>query len=86
MDKTPHGQDKRVQWFPSNDVNSSKDLVLSPDWGDGEAVYLYFAVKDTGRGLSTEEKTRLFHRFSQASPRTHVQVFHPLMIGLCACD
>lgn len=36
-------------------------------------MYLYFAVKDTGRGLSDDEKTRLFHRFSQASPRTHVQ-------------
>lgn len=74
MDIPPHDQDRGVQWFPSNHVESKKDLVLSPDWGDGKIIYLYFAVKDTGRGLSTEEKTRLFHRFSQASPRTHVQV------------
>jgi signal transduction histidine kinase len=46
---------------------------LAPDWGTGQQVYLYFSVKDTGRGLSEDEKTRLFHRFSQASPRTHVQ-------------
>ena len=30
-------------------------------------------MKDTGRGLSEDEKTRLFHRFSQANPKTHVR-------------
>jgi CheY-like chemotaxis protein len=30
-------------------------------------------VKDSGCGLTPEEKKKLFHRFSQASPRTHVQ-------------
>ena len=79
-----HDLDKRVEWFPSNDVESKKDLVFSPDWGDGEVVYLYFAVRDTGRGLSTEEKTRLFHRFSQASPRTHVQVGRSLRMMFAA--
>ena len=83
---TPHDQDKRVQWFPSNDVESKKDLVFSSDWGEGEVVYLYFAVKDTGRGLSSEEQTRLFHRFSQASPRTHVQVCPPFTDVICVCD
>jgi CheY-like chemotaxis protein len=43
------------------------------DWGDGEPVYVMFSVSDTGRGLSPEEKKMLFMRFSQASPRTHVQ-------------
>jgi len=32
-----------------------------------------FAVTDTGRGLTDSEKDILFRRFSQASPRTHVQ-------------
>ena len=51
-----------------------QDLTLAPEWGDGEQVYLYFSVRDTGRGLSDDEKTHLFNRFSQASPRTHVRL------------
>lgn len=43
------------------------------DWGTGKEIYLYFAVKDMGRGLDENEKKLLFLRFSQASPRTHVQ-------------
>ncbi|KAL8671189.1 MAG: hypothetical protein Q9168_004306 [Polycauliona sp. 1 TL-2023] len=50
-----------------------KDLTEGADWGTGEKCYLYFEVKDTGRGLSKDETRLLFHRFSQASPRTHVQ-------------
>lgn len=56
-------------------------MTLAPEWGNGEQIYLYFAVKDTGRGLDEEEKTRLFHRFSQASPRTHVELpFAPTVL------
>ncbi|CZR56710.1 uncharacterized protein PAC_06599 [Phialocephala subalpina] len=62
-----------IQWFPSKPSSDIQDLTLAPDWGTGQQVYLYFAVKDTGRGLSDDERTRLFHRFSQASPKTHVQ-------------
>jgi hypothetical protein len=49
------------------------DQTCGPDWGNGEEIYLEFAVQDTGRGLTPEEKKLLFQRFSQASPRTHVQ-------------
>jgi CheY-like chemotaxis protein len=35
-------------------------------------VYIMFSVKDTGRGLSSAERDLLFARFSQASPRTHI--------------
>lgn len=45
----------------------------SEEWGSGEPLYLQFQVQDTGRGLTKEEKTRLFMRFSQATPRTHAQ-------------
>lgn len=61
-----------VSYFPSREKRV--DIFKSPDWGDGEDIYIHFAVEDTGRGLSDEEKKLLFQRFSQASPRTHVQV------------
>ncbi len=60
-----------VSYFPPR--SKKKDLTKSPDWGTGEKVYLHFAVQDTGRGLTEDEKKLLFIRFSQASPRTHVQ-------------
>ncbi|KAF2154476.1 hypothetical protein K461DRAFT_285782 [Myriangium duriaei CBS 260.36] len=45
----------------------------SPEWGDGGFVYLHFVVEDTGCGLSDQEKSRIFSRFSQGSPRTHTK-------------
>lgn len=43
------------------------------DFGTGEFLCLGLQVQDTGRGLSPDEKERLFLRFSQATPRTHQQ-------------
>ncbi|KAF2858076.1 hypothetical protein K470DRAFT_260147 [Piedraia hortae CBS 480.64] len=45
----------------------------SDDWGTGERVFIHITVQDSGRGLDDHEKKILFQRFSQASPRTHVQ-------------
>jgi PAS domain S-box-containing protein len=61
----------RVSYFPMR--AKRLDQTLGPDWGEGEEIYLEFAVEDTGRGLSPEELKVLFQRFQQASPRTHVQ-------------
>ncbi|KAJ4361334.1 hypothetical protein N0V95_001947 [Ascochyta clinopodiicola] len=44
-----------------------------PEWGQGEALYLSFSVKDSGLGMTPEEASSLFQKFSQASPRTHAQ-------------
>lgn len=60
-----------VNFFPFR--SKRVDMTLGPDWGDGEELFLEFAVRDTGRGLTEQEKKLLFQRFSQASPRTHVQ-------------
>jgi CheY-like chemotaxis protein len=49
-----------------------KDTTASSEWGDGEVVYIHFAVQDTGKGLTEAETRLLFQRFSQASPRTHI--------------
>ncbi|CAO2650051.1 Nn.00g013430.m01.CDS01 [Neocucurbitaria sp. VM-36] len=46
---------------------------LEEDWKqDPHLFFIQFAVTDTGRGLSEEERGNLFTRFSQASPRTHI--------------
>ena len=49
------------------------DVTTGKDWGIGDNVYLNFAVRDTGKGLTEAERKLLFLRFSQASPKTHVQ-------------
>ncbi|KAF2677807.1 hypothetical protein K458DRAFT_318624 [Lentithecium fluviatile CBS 122367] len=61
----------RVSFFPSR--SKRIDQTFGPDWGDGQEIFLEFAVQDTGRGLNADEMKLLFQRFSQASPRTHVQ-------------
>ncbi|EOA87901.1 uncharacterized protein SETTUDRAFT_168709 [Exserohilum turcica Et28A] len=49
------------------------DQHLEDDWKrTTDLIYLQFSVTDTGRGLSEEERGTLFTRFSQASPRTHI--------------
>lgn len=60
-----------VSYFPTRAKH--KDLTTGAEWGNGEQLYIHFAVEDTGRGLTEDEKKLLFLRFSQASPRTHVQ-------------
>ncbi|KAL2051492.1 hypothetical protein ABVK25_008154 [Lepraria finkii] len=67
----PNKEGNIVSYFPTR--SKRKDLTKSPDWGTGNKVYLHFAVQDTGRGLSDDEKKLLFIRFSQASQRTHIQ-------------
>lgn len=62
--KPPNGERVDLEWFPSRGIGSKKDLTFDEEWGKGDPVFVYFSVKDTGRGVSSEEKARLFHRFA----------------------
>ncbi|KAK7184821.1 hsp90-like protein [Paraphaeosphaeria sporulosa] len=64
------GFDERVKFHRTPGAEESKALRM--DWEKGEVVYIIFSVHDTGRGLSDAEHELLFARFSQASPRTHI--------------
>ena len=61
----PRSSDRvNPEWFPSRGIGSKRDLTLDLEWGHGDAVFIHFIVRDTGQGLSDEEKARLFHRFA----------------------
>ena len=66
----PDTYGKDFQFVPTRGV-PLLDVTAGEDWGPGELVYLHVEVKDTGCGLTPEEKDLLFERFAQASPRTH---------------
>ncbi|KAG8623845.1 hypothetical protein KVT40_008821 [Elsinoe batatas] len=59
-----------IDFVPS--TTAAADMSDS-EWGTGAPVHLYFMVEDTGCGLSPEEKSKIFARFSQGSPRTHTK-------------
>ncbi|KAK0731525.1 hypothetical protein B0H67DRAFT_457746, partial [Lasiosphaeris hirsuta] len=65
-------------------VTDQDDITDEPDWGAGEKFNLHLTVADTGPGLADEQKKILFQRFSQASPRTHVQ-YGGSGLGLFIC-
>lgn len=61
-----------------------RDLTRGSSWGLGESIYLCITVQDSGCGLDEKERNTLFKRFSQASPRTHVQ-YGGSGLGLFIC-
>jgi CheY-like chemotaxis protein len=60
-----------LQW--SNSGKAREDATLHPEWGEGEVIYLYFLVRDTGSGMTQPELGRLFTRFFQASSTTYLK-------------
>lgn len=72
--KKPSSEKGEITYFPTR-IDRKQIDNLPP----GEVVYLSFAVRDTGRGLSEAEKNGLFERFQQANARTHVEVCDGLL-------
>ncbi|KAF1927776.1 aerobic respiration control sensor protein arcB [Didymella exigua CBS 183.55] len=66
----PDTYTKDFQFVPTRGV-PLLNITTGEDWGTGELLYLRVEVRDTGCGLTPEEKDLLFERFAQASPRTH---------------
>ncbi|KAF2450845.1 hypothetical protein P171DRAFT_349353 [Karstenula rhodostoma CBS 690.94] len=59
--------------FWASKIKDYSDVTTSPDWGQGEEVYLTFSVQDSGIGLKGKEIHKIFERFRQADMKTHVK-------------
>lgn len=59
--------------FWATDSNQDDDVTSSPEWGNGEEIYLAFSVQDSGIGLQDKEINKIFERFRQANVKTHVK-------------
>ncbi|KAH6639710.1 aerobic respiration control sensor protein-like protein arcB [Boeremia exigua] len=70
LERPTHDSDGRVEYIPRTENSEAKTLL--EDWEKGRNVFVRFSVQDTGTGMTDEQHHLLFTRFSQASPRTHI--------------
>lgn len=54
-------------------ATDASNLLNGEEWGNGHVVYIWISCRDTGCGMTVEEQSNLFTRFSQATPRTHIR-------------
>ncbi|KAJ5176775.1 uncharacterized protein N7482_002652 [Penicillium canariense] len=66
----PSSYPPNVVFFQSGEEALREDATNTPDWGNGQIVYIMVAVKDSGIGISDQTQKRLFQRFNQATPKT----------------
>ncbi|EUC36135.1 hypothetical protein COCCADRAFT_34420 [Bipolaris zeicola 26-R-13] len=57
----------------SDDERDNINITDKPEWGHGRKAFLWLKVQDSGCGMTMEEQKKLFARFSQTTPRTHVK-------------
>ncbi|KAK0844864.1 hypothetical protein LTR03_007859 [Friedmanniomyces endolithicus] len=77
---TPFGD---VDWIPPKDLGRS-NTALPELKRDEDELYLYFYVQDTGLGVTPDQRSRLFKRFSQATAKTHI-AYGGSGLGLYIC-
>lgn len=69
--KAPPDVTESVVYVPSTDRKSATHVWS--EWPLEDMIFLSCSVMDTGQGITAKELKGLFHRFSQASPKTEVQ-------------
>jgi PAS domain S-box-containing protein len=71
--KSIPGRDMTIVDFIPRFCDVSEEYEQPALRGRAHPVYLLFEVQDTGQGLTESEMGSLFHRFVQASSKTHVK-------------
>nr|XP_019011586.1 uncharacterized protein I206_03688 [Kwoniella pini CBS 10737]OCF50367.1 hypothetical protein I206_03688 [Kwoniella pini CBS 10737] len=64
--------------------NQTEKIINPTQIKEDQPIYLYFAVTDTGPGMTEAELEMLFQRFSQVSLKTHT-IFGGSGLGLFVC-
>lgn len=57
----------------AKDIQPQYNICDKPEWGAGRKGFLWLRVDDTGCGMTVDEQAKLFSRFRQATPRTHIK-------------
>jgi signal transduction histidine kinase/AmiR/NasT family two-component response regulator len=57
------------EWHPTGKFRS--DLIQAAEYGQGEVVYVYYAVADSGKGIPSDFLNKVFSKFEQADRRSH---------------
>ena len=60
------------------------NFLDAENWGHERKVYIWLKVTDSGCGMTKEEQKKLFGRFAQATPRTHIK-YGGSGLGLFIC-
>ncbi|KAL5383375.1 hypothetical protein DPSP01_006060 [Paraphaeosphaeria sporulosa] len=57
----------------AKDIQPQYNICDKEEWGKGRKGFIWIRVDDTGCGMTDDEQAKLFSRFTQATPRTHVK-------------